>query len=102
MCCDCLASRNEILARHAINIVAQQYGMRSDVSYVVLNADASAVDSHRMLSEIRFLEERQGQGSPVSIGSEPARRVAPCRLRTILAFLTRVQNQAVKARSELI
>jgi D-3-phosphoglycerate dehydrogenase len=51
-----LGKLNEVLARHAINIAAQYYETRNDIGYVVLDADASAADSQRVLSEIRSLD----------------------------------------------
>ena len=51
-----LGRLNEVLARHAINIAAQYYETYSDVGYVVLDVDASATDSQRVLAEIRALE----------------------------------------------
>jgi D-3-phosphoglycerate dehydrogenase / 2-oxoglutarate reductase len=51
-----LGRLNEVLARHAVNIAAQYYETFSDVGYVVLDADASAADSQRVLAEIRSLE----------------------------------------------
>jgi D-3-phosphoglycerate dehydrogenase len=51
-----LGKLNEVLARHAINIAAQYYETRNDVGYVVLDADASAADSQRVLADIRSLE----------------------------------------------
>ena len=51
-----LGRLNEVLARHAINISAQYYETYSDVGYVVLDVDASAADSQRVLAEIRALE----------------------------------------------
>src|SRR5271170_5832817 len=51
-----LGRLNEVLARHAVNIAAQYYETYSDVGYVVLDADASAADSQRVLAEIRALE----------------------------------------------
>ena len=51
-----LGKLNDVLARHAINIAAQYYETRNDVGYVVLDADASAADSQRVLSDIRSLE----------------------------------------------
>jgi D-3-phosphoglycerate dehydrogenase / 2-oxoglutarate reductase len=51
-----LGRLNEVLARHAVNIAAQYYETYSDVGYVVLDADASGVDSQAVLSEIRALE----------------------------------------------
>jgi D-3-phosphoglycerate dehydrogenase len=50
-----LGRLNEVLARHAINISAQYYETYSDVGYVVLDVDASAADSQRVLAEIRAL-----------------------------------------------
>jgi D-3-phosphoglycerate dehydrogenase / 2-oxoglutarate reductase len=51
-----LGRLNEVLARHAINIAAQYYETHNDIGYVVLDADASAADSQRVLAEIRSLE----------------------------------------------
>jgi D-3-phosphoglycerate dehydrogenase len=51
-----LGRLNEVLARHAINIAAQYYETDHDVGYVVLDADASAADSQRVLADIRALE----------------------------------------------
>jgi D-3-phosphoglycerate dehydrogenase len=51
-----LGRLNEVLARHAVNIAAQYYETDHDVGYVVLDADASAVDSQRVLADIRALE----------------------------------------------
>lgn len=51
-----LGRLNEVLARHAVNIAAQYYETDNDVGYVVLDADASAADSQRVLSDIRALE----------------------------------------------
>jgi D-3-phosphoglycerate dehydrogenase / 2-oxoglutarate reductase len=51
-----LGRLNEVLARHAINIAAQYYETHGDIGYVVLDADASAADSERVLAEIRSLE----------------------------------------------
>jgi D-3-phosphoglycerate dehydrogenase / 2-oxoglutarate reductase len=51
-----LGKLNELFARHAVNIAAQYYETNSDIGYVVLDADASAADSQRVLSEIRALE----------------------------------------------
>ena len=51
-----LESSNDLFARHAVNIAAQYYETNSDIGYVVLDADASAADSQRVLSEIRALE----------------------------------------------
>lgn len=51
-----LGRLNEVLARHAVNIAAQYYDTHADVGYVVLDADASAADSQRVLADIRALE----------------------------------------------
>ncbi|MES2030282.1 MAG: phosphoglycerate dehydrogenase [Pseudomonadota bacterium] len=51
-----LGRLNEVLARHAVNIAGQYYESYSDVGYVVLDADASAADSQRVLADIRALE----------------------------------------------
>jgi D-3-phosphoglycerate dehydrogenase len=51
-----LGRLNEVLARHAVNIAAQYYETYADVGYVVLDADASAADSQRVLADIRALE----------------------------------------------
>jgi D-3-phosphoglycerate dehydrogenase len=51
-----LGKLNDLFARHAVNIAAQYYETSSDIGYVVLDADASAADSQRVLSEIRALE----------------------------------------------
>lgn len=51
-----LGRLNDVLARHAINIAAQYYETRNDIGYVVLDADASAADSQRVLEEIRSLD----------------------------------------------
>ena len=51
-----LGKLNDVLARHAINIAAQYYETRGDIGYVVLDADISAADSQRVLSEIRSIE----------------------------------------------
>ncbi|MFG1204967.1 phosphoglycerate dehydrogenase [Xanthobacter aminoxidans] len=51
-----LGRLNEVLARHAVNIAAQYYETNADIGYVVLDADASAVDSQAILAEIRALE----------------------------------------------
>ncbi|MFG1435541.1 phosphoglycerate dehydrogenase [Xanthobacter sediminis] len=51
-----LGRLNEVLARHAVNIAAQYYETYADVGYVVLDADASAGDTQRVLEEIRALE----------------------------------------------
>ena len=45
-----LGRLNEVLARHAVNIAAQYYETDHDVGYVVLDADASAADSQRVLA----------------------------------------------------
>jgi D-3-phosphoglycerate dehydrogenase len=42
--------------REALTLFSQYYETRSDVGYVVLDADASAADSQRVLGEIRSLE----------------------------------------------
>src|SRR6202042_68563 len=66
-----LGRLNEVLARHAVNIAAQYYETYSDVGYVVLDADASAVDSRRgrgkprargETTRARFLYERRSGG----------------------------------------
>src|SRR5262249_15547295 len=51
-----LGRLNEVLARHSVNIAAQYYETSNDVGYVVLDADASAADSQRVLADIRSLE----------------------------------------------
>ncbi|MFT0860277.1 phosphoglycerate dehydrogenase [Ancylobacter sp. G4_0304] len=51
-----LGRLNEVLARHHVNIAGQYYETYADVGYVVLDADASAADSERVLSDIRKLE----------------------------------------------
>jgi D-3-phosphoglycerate dehydrogenase len=51
-----LGRLNEVLARNAINIAAQYYETHNDIGYVVLDVDASAADSQRVLAEIRALE----------------------------------------------
>jgi D-3-phosphoglycerate dehydrogenase len=51
-----LGRLNEVLARHAVNIAAQYYETNNDIGYVVLDADASAADSERVLADIRALE----------------------------------------------
>ena len=51
-----LGRLNDMFARHAINIAAQYSETHSDIGYVVLDADASATDSQRVLAEIRALE----------------------------------------------
>ena len=51
-----LGRLNEVLARHTVNIAAQYYETHNDIGYVVLDADASAADSQRVLAEIRALE----------------------------------------------
>ena len=38
------------------SIAAEYYETRDDVGYVVLDADASSVDSHSVLADIRSLE----------------------------------------------
>jgi hypothetical protein len=51
-----LGRLNDVLARHAVNIAAQYYDARGDIGCVVLDADVSAADSQRVLSETRSLE----------------------------------------------
>jgi D-3-phosphoglycerate dehydrogenase len=51
-----LGRLNEVFARHAVNIAAQYYETNADVGYAVLDADASAADSQRVLADIRSLE----------------------------------------------
>jgi D-3-phosphoglycerate dehydrogenase len=51
-----LGRLNDLLAKHAVNIAAQYYETHSDVGYVVLDADASAADSQRILADIRLLD----------------------------------------------
>jgi len=51
-----LGRLNEVLARHSVNIAAQYYETTADVGYVVLDADASAADSQKVLEDIRALE----------------------------------------------
>ena len=51
-----LGRLNDVLARHAVNIAAQYYETRNDIGYVVLDADASAADSQKVLADIRALE----------------------------------------------
>ena len=51
-----LGKLNEVLARHAVNIAGQYYETRGEVGYVVLDCDAGAADSQRVLAEIRGLE----------------------------------------------
>jgi D-3-phosphoglycerate dehydrogenase len=51
-----LGKLNEAFARHRLNIAAQYYETRGEIGYVVLDADASAADSARVLEEIRALE----------------------------------------------
>ncbi|MFG1308113.1 phosphoglycerate dehydrogenase [Xanthobacter tagetidis] len=51
-----LGRLNEVLARHHVNIAAQYYETAADIGYVVLDADASAADSQRVLEDIRALE----------------------------------------------
>ncbi|QUS42370.1 phosphoglycerate dehydrogenase [Tardiphaga alba] len=51
-----LGRLNEVLARHSVNIAAQYYETNNDVGYVVLDADASAADSQRVLEDIRALD----------------------------------------------
>ena len=51
-----LGRLNEVMARHAINIASQYYETHNDIGYVVLDVEASAADSQRVLHEIRALE----------------------------------------------
>lgn len=51
-----LGRLNEVLARHSVNIAAQYYETHADIGYVVLDADASAADSQRVVEDIRALE----------------------------------------------
>ena len=51
-----LGKLNDLFARHAVNIAAQYYETRGEIGYVVLDADASAADSARILADIRALE----------------------------------------------
>jgi D-3-phosphoglycerate dehydrogenase len=51
-----LGKLNDVLARHSVNIAAQYYETRGEIGYVVLDADASAADSQRLLADIRALE----------------------------------------------
>ena len=51
-----LGKLNDALARHSVNIAAQYYETRSDIGYAVLDIDASAADSQRVLADIRELE----------------------------------------------
>ena len=51
-----LGKLNELFARHSVNIAAQYYETRGEIGYVVLDADASAADSQRLLTDIRALE----------------------------------------------
>jgi D-3-phosphoglycerate dehydrogenase len=51
-----LGKLNDLFARHAVNIAAQYYETRGEIGYVVLDADASAADSQRLLTDIRALE----------------------------------------------
>ena len=51
-----LGKLNEVLARNAINIAAQYYETRGEIGYVVLDADAAATDSQKVLADIRALE----------------------------------------------
>jgi D-3-phosphoglycerate dehydrogenase / 2-oxoglutarate reductase len=51
-----LGRLNVVLARHAVKIAAQYYETNNDVGYVVLDADASAADSQRVLEDIRGLD----------------------------------------------
>jgi D-3-phosphoglycerate dehydrogenase / 2-oxoglutarate reductase len=51
-----LGKLNDLFARHAVNIAAQYYETRGEIGYVVLDADASAADSQKVLADIRALE----------------------------------------------
>ena len=51
-----LGRLNDVLARHQVNIAAQYYETSADIGYVVLDADASAADSQKVLADIRALE----------------------------------------------
>ena len=51
-----LGKLNDLFARHQLNIAAQYYETRGEIGYVVLDADASAADSARVLADIRALE----------------------------------------------
>ena len=51
-----LGKLNDVMARHQLNIAAQYYETRGEIGYVVLDADASAADSQRVLADIRALE----------------------------------------------
>jgi D-3-phosphoglycerate dehydrogenase len=51
-----LGKLNELFARHRLNIAAQYYETRGEIGYVVLDAEASAENSARVLEEIRGLE----------------------------------------------
>jgi D-3-phosphoglycerate dehydrogenase len=51
-----LGKLNDVLARNAINIAAQYYETRGEIGYVVLDADACAADSQKVLADIRALE----------------------------------------------
>jgi hypothetical protein len=67
-----LGKLNEVLARHAINIAAQYYETRSDIGYVVLDADASAADSQVCSARSGLSKGHYARGSFMSIGFEPA------------------------------
>ena len=51
-----LGKLNEVLARNSVNIAAQYYETRGEIGYVVLDADASATDTQKVLADIRALE----------------------------------------------
>jgi D-3-phosphoglycerate dehydrogenase len=51
-----LGELNDAIARHSLNIAAQYYEARGEVGYVVLDADASSVDSRSVLADIRSLK----------------------------------------------
>jgi D-3-phosphoglycerate dehydrogenase / 2-oxoglutarate reductase len=51
-----LGKLNDLFARHSVNIAAQYYETRGEIGYVVLDADASAADSQRVLADVRALE----------------------------------------------
>ena len=51
-----LGKLNDVLARHSVNIAGQYYETRGEIGYVVLDADASPIDSQRVLADIRALE----------------------------------------------
>ena len=51
-----LGRLNDVLAEHKVNIAAQYYETYNDIGYVVLDADASPVDSQRILTDIRAID----------------------------------------------